>query len=95
MEFVLVSFKPVLLQKIVLITPFPHSRFDSKIIRSCGTYADGLLVSEGNIRTVVSISALTCRNDNSVLSSYMTYHRVCNKSNTMGVTSEAETATLP
>jgi hypothetical protein len=70
------------------------TRTNSKFY-TCGTSADGLLVLEGSIRAVVSISELTCRNDNSVLSSCMTYHRVCNKSNTMGVTSEAETATLP
>ena len=33
-----------------------------------------------------------CRNHNPVLSSYMTYHMVCIKSSTMGVTCEARTA---
>jgi len=33
-----------------------------------------------------------CRNYNSVLSSFMTYHRVCNKSNTTGVKCGGETA---
>ena len=33
-----------------------------------------------------------CRNHNPVLSSFMTYHQVCNKSNTMGVTCGVGTA---
>ena len=37
-----------------------------------------------------------CRNHSPVLSSFMTcYHRVCNKSNTMGAKCVAKTATLP
>jgi len=33
-----------------------------------------------------------CRNHNSVLSSFMNYHRFCNKSNTTGATSGTATA---
>jgi hypothetical protein len=36
-----------------------------------------------------------CRNHNLVLSSFMTYFRVCNKSNAMGATNEAGLVTLP
>ena len=35
---------------------------------------------------------LICHNHNLALSSFMTYHRVCNKSNTTGATSEGGTA---
>ena len=45
----------------------------------------------------VSVSQMTkdmfrCRNYNPIISSFMTYHRVSNKSNTMGATCEAGTA---
>ena len=36
-----------------------------------------------------------CRNKYPVLSPFMTYHRMCNKSNTPGTTHEAELPTLP
>jgi len=36
-----------------------------------------------------------CPNHNPVLSSFMTYHRACNKSNKTGATCGAGTATLP
>jgi len=48
----------------------------------------------------ISVSQMTndifrCRNYNLIISSFMTYHRVSNKSNTMGVTCEVGIAYLP